>query len=233
LGITDLHISHCEKSIDPQRDGYRFRVHSWPLIAVNVEDPSRSEGLVVGKPITEKRYLASFIGAHMPHYRSDVRLKLLEAAKADGGDDILVDLGGEWHFNKVVYQEQVANKSVKKEDLDKHDVATRRYNEILSDSVFSLCPEGAGPNTLRLWESLAVGAIPVIVADEWIPPNLPVPFALQNCAVILPATHVGSLFAHLRALSEHEVTARQTACIAAYPHFRALRTYPVTLSNPK
>ena len=32
-------------------------------------------------------------------------------------------------------------------------------------SRYSLCPSGAGPNSIRLWESLAVGAIPIILAD--------------------------------------------------------------------
>ena len=33
-----------------------------------------------------------------------------------------------------------------------------------------LCPAGAGPNTLRLWESLAVGSVPVLLGPT---PRLP------------------------------------------------------------
>ncbi len=226
LGITDLHLSHHEKNIDPQKDGYRFRVHSWPLIAVNVEDRSRSGGIQVGKKVKDKAYFASFIGAHMGHYRSDVRLKLLDAAQADGGSDILVDLGGEWHFNKIVYQEQVQNVAVDMASQEKHDNSTLRYNQILSDSVFSLCPEGAGPNTLRVWESLAVGAIPVILSDEWAPPKVPdSKLEIEDCCVFFAVSEIGGLFEYLRSLPEERLEKMQLACVEIYKHFRNFKAF--------
>jgi hypothetical protein len=170
LGVTDLHLSHCERPVREARTAASLRIHSWPLIAVNVEDITRGEGLELGRPVARRRYLASFIGAYLPHYRSDARLRLMDAARRDGGDDVIVEVSDEWHFEKTVYQEQVGNIPLTFRDRQSQAAATRRYNEILSDSVFSLCPEGAGPNTLRLWESLAVGAIPVILAEQWEPP---------------------------------------------------------------
>src|SRR5699024_6342458 len=125
--------------------------------------PERGAGLKIGLPPNTKRYLASFIGAHMPHYRSEVRLRLAEVARAANRSDVLVEVGNEWHFNKVVYKEQVQNKSLAEAEIASTREAARRYNEILSDAGFSLSPEGAGPNTLRLWESLAVGSIPVVI----------------------------------------------------------------------
>ena len=167
LGVTDFHLSHKDsKSEEKQAEhGTRLTLHGWPLIAVNYETPDRSEGME-RKPMNERKLLASFIGAHMPHYRDDSRIKLFEAAKACGRDDVFVDLGNEWHFNKVVYEEQVLNKEVEAHHIDEHHKKTFRYNSILSDSKFSLCPEGAGPNTLRFWESIAVGSIPVIFSDD-------------------------------------------------------------------
>lgn len=167
LGITDLHLSHKDsKSESAQVEiGTHLRLHGWMLIAVNYEMPERSMGIEY-KPVEEKRLLTSFIGAHMQHYRDNSRIKLFEAAKQYNSDDILVDLGNEWHFNKVVYEEQVLNRKVEQSHLDEHDKRTLRYNTILSDSKFTLCPEGAGPNTLRLWESIAVGSIPVIFSKD-------------------------------------------------------------------
>ena len=163
LGITDFHLSHKDsKSEGIQKElGTSLTLHGWTLIAVNYETPDRSEGME-RKPMSERKLLASFIGAHMPHYRDDSRIKLFEAAKACGRDDVFVDLGNEWHFNKVVYEEQVLSREVAAHHIDEHHQRTFRYNSILSDSKFSLCPEGAGPNTLRFWESIAVGSIPVI-----------------------------------------------------------------------
>jgi hypothetical protein len=199
--VTDLHLSHATTDIDPAREGWPLRVHSWPLIAPNIEDPSRRAGLVIGKPPGQRKYLASFIGAHMPHYRSDARVKLAEAAQAAGRPDVLVEVGGLWHFNHVVYKEQVAGKALELTEQQAHDAATRRYNEVLSDSVFSLCPEGAGPNTLRVWESLAVGAIPVIVAEGWVAPA-PVGGQpdLQTSCLFLPRQSIPDMFSLLAAV---------------------------------
>lgn len=167
IGITNLHLSHKDSKSDAlqQEIGTNLRLHGWPLIAVNYEIAERSIGMV-RKPMAERKLLASFIGAHMKHYRDDSRIRLFEAAKASGRTDVLVDLGTEWHFNKIVYQEQVLNKVVSAEHLDEHEQKTLRYNSILSDSKFSLCPEGAGPNTLRLWESIAIGSIPVLFKSD-------------------------------------------------------------------
>jgi hypothetical protein len=45
-----------------------------------------------------------------------------------------------------------------------------KYIEMLGDSHFSLCPRGTGISSVRLFESMAMGAIPVIIADGYKPP---------------------------------------------------------------
>src|SRR5690606_34244542 len=120
----------------------------------NVE---RQTSWAPGKPLEERPLLASFIGAHMPHYRSQVRLALAQEVAAHPDLPLLFSLGDDWHFNTLVYDFQVAGKAVTDQALAQDAAATARYNAALSDSVFSLCPAGARPNTLRLWESLATG----------------------------------------------------------------------------
>ena len=226
LGITDLHTSHCERSSNQERERCGFRIHSWPLIAPNIENPDRTMGLTIGKPTPERRYLASFIGAHMQHYRSDVRVQLLEATRRDGGSDLLFELVDEWHFNKIVYTDQVGSRPVRVSDTEQHDARTRRYNEVLSDSVFSLCPEGAGPNTLRIWESLATGAIPVIIADDWLPPTVPgSAVSLTDCCIFVPSSEIDGVFRRLRDIGPQRVAELQQRCIQAYPLFRDLTAF--------
>jgi hypothetical protein len=224
--ITDLHLSHATTDIDPVREGWPLRVHSWPLIAPNVEDPSRRAGLVIGKPPGQRRYMASFIGAHMAHYRSDVRLRLAEAAATAKRADVLLEVSGLWHFNHVVYKEQVAGKALDSAERVSHDEATRRYNEVLSDSVFSICPEGAGPNTLRVWESLAVGAIPVILAPGWVPPA-PAggSVSLEECCLFVSHDEVPTLFERLAAVSPAERERMQAAALQAYQRTRLRRAF--------
>lgn len=48
-----------------------------------------------------------------------------------------------------------------------------RYDEVLTRSRFVLCPRGRGTSTFRLYETIAAGRVPVIISDEWVPPEGP------------------------------------------------------------
>jgi hypothetical protein len=226
LGITNLHLSHATKALYPNTCNWSFQIHGWPLIAPNIEVKERRHGLH-DRRFLDRRYLATFIGAHMKHYASAVRLELLEASRREASADILVEVGTEWHFNNVVYKEQVSLRNLERDEIDKERLATRRYNEILSESRFSLCPEGAGPNTLRLWESLAVGAIPVVISDEWQAPSGPAqnPDLLQNSCVVVPASEISRTFATLRELPESRALQMHESARVAYAYFRQLKTF--------
>ena len=104
--------------------------------------------------------------------------------------------------------------------------ATRRYNQLLSDSVFSLCPEGAGPNTLRLWESLAVGAIPVVIVEDWVWPSIPGAGLRREDAVIkVRRDELAGLFARLRRMRVEEperLAAMQAAGREVYERFEGV-----------
>merc|ERR1712187_449014 len=47
------------------------------------------------------------------------------------------------------------------------------YEALLLDSVFSLCPAGGSPETFRLWESIAMGAIVVTTKQQFIEIDMP------------------------------------------------------------
>jgi hypothetical protein len=92
------------------------------------------------------------------------------------------------------------------------------YNRLLSDSTFALCPAGAGPNSLRLWEALATGAVPVLLGP---PPALPAGGSLPAIdwdAIVLkvPDDAVEDLPRLLRALPIDEVRRRQRQGLQAY-----------------
>jgi hypothetical protein len=48
-----------------------------------------------------------------------------------------------------------------------------RYADVLSRSRFVICPRGRGTSSIRLYETLASGRVPVIISDEWVPPTGP------------------------------------------------------------
>ena len=49
----------------------------------------------------------------------------------------------------------------------------RRYFETTWASHFVLCPRGYGVSSMRLFETMRTGRAPVILADEWVPPEGP------------------------------------------------------------
>lgn len=222
-GVTDLHISHNEvqaqRSVDAK--GVDISLHSWPLIAPNLENSDRTRGLEIGRPVSERRYLASFVGAHMRHYRSDDRLKLKAIADAVGACDVFVRVNEEWHFEKNVYKEQMRGEQLNIDELDAQQKSLESYNRLLSDTVFSLCPEGAGPNTLRLWESLGVGAIPVIFGDDFLPPSPGGALNWSDFSIQLPSVEA-DLFDYLKSVPKERVEQMQRNCLDVYQRFRGM-----------
>lgn len=43
----------------------------------------------------------------------------------------------------------------------------------LASCIFVLCPKGHSPSSYRIFEAMAAGRVPVIIADEWVPPDGP------------------------------------------------------------
>lgn len=53
------------------------------------------------------------------------------------------------------------------------DEYQRRYASIIKESAFVLCPRGGGTSSFRLFETMMLGRVPVIISDEWVPPEGP------------------------------------------------------------
>jgi hypothetical protein len=226
LGITDVWLSHCTSELLASIAGITF--HPWSLFAVNFRDEERSAGITTHKDVGTRKYLASFIGAHCDHYLSTTRLKLKTLANET---DILIRVSDKWHFEDIVYHEQISRTKL----LSPPSLATeiRDYNEVLCDSVFSLCPAGAGPNTLRLWESMAAGAIPVMLGPL---PLLPSGGTLPDInwdeiVVTVADERIGELPAILRGMSLTERRTRQGAALKAYAAVALQRCFATQTSD--
>ncbi len=226
-GVTDVWLSHAAESgirpgTTPPADPLP-NIHPWPLYAVNVEDPQRRGGLFIGKDPRRKRYLASFIGAHMDHYISESRLRLKQLAK---NPSFHIEItGDEWHFHGPTWQHQVEGRPL--EDVYKIGDAVERYNEVLSDSVFALCPAGSGRNTIRFWEAMAVGAVPVLL-DE--PPAFPKGGSLRSIdwnqiVIRLTPADIPDLPLLLRRIPLGVVLQRQQRAMNAYQQVGKMTCY--------
>jgi exostosin family protein len=129
-----------------------------------------------------RRYLYSFFG----EANSAVRSSLLTRAHPDG---LIRDTTGIrlWQM----------------EPGPKRDLFTVEYAEAILDSQFVLCPAGFGPATYRLFEAMEMGRAPVVLSDEWVPPQGP---RWDEFSVRLPECRVGEISAILSSYSDrHEV----------------------------
>jgi exostosin family protein len=49
----------------------------------------------------------------------------------------------------------------------------RRYAELIKATKFVLCPRGVSASSIRLFETMRMGRVPVILSDGWVPPAGP------------------------------------------------------------
>jgi hypothetical protein len=206
LGVTHAGICHYEKDMEPE--GINFT--SWPLFACNYELTDKRKNLEI-KETKDKRYLASFVGSYQKNHRTSIRLDLNNLKH----ERLYYELRDGWFFNGEVY-------SVFSDD--QRDSNVIRYNYILSDSVFSLCPEGSGPNTIRLWESMAVGSIPVIYSDGWVPPQLP-GLDWGDFSISIPCSGYVDTIEILSSVDAETVERMRFNCMNAYRQFAGMRCF--------
>lgn len=66
----------------------------------------------------------------------------------------------------------------------------RRYVDEVLASRFVLCPRGLGSSSHRLFETMALGRVPVILSDAWVEPAGP---AWRECSLRVPEEQVARL----------------------------------------
>ena len=215
MGINHVHLCHLRKE-----DAHEGMVLlPWRHAAPNREFPDRDEKLVV-KPTKEKRHLCSFIGAYNKLYKrmgSDIRERLGRVVA--GVDGVVFELKERWFYEDIVYGAQARGICVSDELSNLHRKETARYNSVLSDSVFSLCPYGTGPNTLRLWESMSVGSIPVLFESDWVRPSID-GTDWDSFSITIEDESLGSLVDILKGVPDCKIESMRLACLDAYEKAR-------------
>ena len=157
LGITDLFWSHATIKLKLIED---IRIHAFPIFPAQVSSVDQLEDIQ-----ENRKYLANFIGAYQPGlYISDVRQHIFN----DEGKmpDVLIVKRNSWHFNRAVYDEQIRAIKPTHVDLKREANYKHEFLQAIRDSVFTLCPTGSGPNSIRICEALALGSIPIILTKD-------------------------------------------------------------------
>ena len=171
VGVTDIFWSHAVKEIDDPGKLGGIRIHPFPLFPVQYKSGYED--------CKSRDLLFSFIGAKGDSgYLSNSRKYIIDYLSSVPGS--LVVSRDQWHYQREVYDNQIYNREENPENTV--DAAKSiEFSSALMRSCFSLCPSGTGPNSIRLWESIGFGAIPVILADTYLPPGDP---KLWNEAVV-------------------------------------------------
>tara|TARA_Y100000766_G_scaffold279221_1_gene287104 strand:- start:3295 stop:7044 length:3750 start_codon:yes stop_codon:yes gene_type:complete len=162
VGITDLFVSHKEKN---QTNLGAINLYPLQLFPVQSTDEVRTSLSIPETKSSweEREYPYSFVGAYDGrYYLTDSRKNIFDYLNDKGG---LVTERMSWHYQARVYDQQVYGKELSDEYLTEEQKNAIEYINVLQSSKFSLCPSGTGPNSIRLWESIEYGSIPVILAD--------------------------------------------------------------------
>lgn len=211
LRITKVYIPHKTKGEDTLLE---MKLEACPLYAVNLEDPTRnSEFRDVDFASIEKPLLYSFVGGVQSQYLTQIRNELFAMKHPE--NTVVVNTGT-WHFNDTVYSSKQNAQRELPNDAS-HVDKTTKYNQILLQSKFSLCPSGSGPNSIRFWESLGCGAIPVLLADTL---ELPKGVDWDSAIVVVPEKDVRTLPKMLQEMSSDEVDERKRKCLAIYARLK-------------
>lgn len=163
-GVSEIFWSHATHAdvVDEAENGVRLR--AFPLYPVQVTEETQDQA--------ERPHLFSFIGARSnQYYLTRAREWIIDLLQQHPRGMIIGR--DSWHYNKIVYEHQIRPATAGKGEADAmvdHSKADQ-FKASLAESIFSLCPSGSGPNSIRLWESLGAGSIPVILADTWAPPG--------------------------------------------------------------
>ena len=96
------------------------------------------------RPIREKHIKASFVGSFETH-----ACRVSSTMTLENREDCITKDTGAWHFHN--------SNRLENEKL---------YRKTLEDTQISLCPRGTGPSTIRLWESMSFGCLPLLITDS-------------------------------------------------------------------
>lgn len=157
-------------------------------------------------PAPEKNILYTFIGAPTHHMRTAF-------FKMSHPDNTLVCSRKGWHFwtagiNYASY--------------------TQEYKNALQQSRFAICLRGVGSSTIRFWEALGAGAIPILISDDM---ALPSEVNWDECIIRIPEKDILSIPLRIANINFEQEQRMRSNCLHAYTLFsgdnftHTIRTY--------
>jgi hypothetical protein len=214
IGVKTVYSPH---KVIGEDDINGVKIISCPLYAVNVEDQERNK-LIKETDILNctRDILYSFAGGYQPNdYLTDIRARIFQL-KSRHKSDVYIKNTGDWHFNTVVYSNKQNHIGELNEDT-LHKQKTYEYNELLLKSKYTLCPSGSGPNSIRFWEALGTGSIPVLLADTL---ELPENKLWESAIIKIKEAEIDNIDEVLRKISQDEENKRRKICLELYEFYK-------------
>lgn len=184
IGITHIFCSHTSKNF---KNNYDIKLIPYSLFPAQCQGPY--DGL-----LANRRFLTSFVGQYERYYISKIREHIFGLFPKYENSKIV--RRGMWHYKSMVYMGGKPHAG--------QSAAESEYISVLKDSVFSLCPSGSGPNSIRIWESMGYGAIPVILADTLVLPCIK-NIDWNDVFIIWKESEIGKLNDYLLTLDEGKI----------------------------
>lgn len=161
-----------------------------------------------------KDILFSFVGSYTTH---PIRQRMRH--RINGPNVIYRD---DYHVDPNVFNNQVNLKEAEEKE----------YKGIMERSRFSICPRGSSPSSVRFWESLQAGAIPILISDFWELPE----WDWENTIIHIKEKDFESLtyqdiFNHLNNIPPDQESAMRYNCKKAYNKFRKENYKDYIISN--
>jgi len=178
--------------------------HDIFIIPISLFPLQTNENLFV-KDVPEKTFLTNFIGqVYHKNFVSDIRRKIIENFKDIS--NCLIQTKDKWHLENIVY------KNINDDYNDNF------YKNVILNSKFTLCPSGTGPNSIRLWEVLSYGSIPVILSDTIMLPELP-NINYNDCFVFWKENDIDKLYDYLLTFTTEKITKMTSLCLSLYSNY--------------
>ena len=211
LNIHTVYASHKIKGEDVI-DG--IIIKPCPLYAVNIADESINNIFQNQDLLNTKRdILYSFAGSYDNDYLTNIRPRIFQMKHAS---NTYIRNTGKWHFANIVFSEKQNKKGELNIDA-KYTENTKKYNELLLQSKYTLCPSGSGPNSIRFWEALGAGSIPILLADTL---DLPAHALWEKAILRVAEKDIENIPTLLGQISIEEERKRRENCLALYSHFK-------------
>jgi hypothetical protein len=210
LNIKTVYASHKKKNEDYING---IKILPCPLYALNIENNNFNKKFKVNLLKKKRNILYSFIGGYVPSYMSNIRESIFNMKHPH---NTIIKNTGEWHLQNIVYSDKQNMNGDMNINVE-YNCKTEYYNKILINSRYSLCPSGSGPNSIRLWESLAAGSIPIILSDKL---ELPYHDDWGKTVLFIKENNLETIEKILLDISEKNENKMRENCFKLYNYFK-------------